>query len=327
MFKTTSQALALEKATIDYEAAKAAFEVALATAPSDVQAAISSAQNAQHQLDLLEAMPSDADITTATAKVTEAEVALQKLLDGPDPTELKTAEIALEKASIDLDEAQTAVEKAKVTASIDGTILDIYIVPGEQSSSGKVALTMADTNALELSINVAEVDMQGIAIGQQAKITIDALPGVTLQGIVERIAPTNDPSSTIVAYPVTIQLTSENLMDILPGMTAVANIQNTVANGGWLVPTSSIQQQGDTSVVTVIQAEGDNETENTQLLSVPVIPGIVQGEWTVVESSQLQQGTQVIGNLASYIDEDEAVAFGRGGGGTGSGNVFRSVTR
>ena len=322
----TPQALALEKATIEYESAKAAFEVALATAPSDVQAATSAAQNAQHQLDLLEAMPSDADIATATAQVTEAEATLQKLLDGPDPAELTAAEIALENALIDLDEAQIAVDKTKVLSPMDGTVLDVHIAPGEQSSLGRLAFTMADPQDLELTINVAEVDMLGLAIGQQSEVTIDALPGVSFQGIVERIAPTSDPNSTIVAYPVTIQLINDDLTGVLPGMTAVASIQNTVASGSWLVPTSSIQQEGDTSVVTIIQSGGDSQTENTQLLTVPVIPGTVQGEWTVVESTQLQQGDQVMGSLASYIDEDEAVAFGPGSRGAG-GNVFRSVTR
>jgi hypothetical protein len=53
-----------------------------------------------------------------------------------------------------------------------------------------------------------------VEIGQVAEISLDALPGESFAGVVTRISPASDPSSSVVNYPVTIQLIDDNLAGV-----------------------------------------------------------------------------------------------------------------
>jgi RND family efflux transporter MFP subunit len=308
----TSEAAALQEATIDYEKANAAYETSVAAADnSEVQSAVSSAQNAQAQLDELLNSPTEAEIATARAQLADAEAALADLQAGATATDVRSAEISLEQVLVDLEEAYANLAAAKLYAPVTGTVLAIATGVGERVSEGTAVVTLADTSQLELTIDVAELDVPQIAVGQPAAVEIDAVTGTTFRGEITDIAPSSDSSSGVVYYPVTIRLTDEQLTNIRPGMTAVATIQNTQSAGsdGWLVPTSALQQQNGGSVVLVMR----DGTETP----VAVTTGAVQGEWTVVQSSELQAGDQVAGSVASYTNENSG--FGPGSGGPPGG--------
>jgi len=308
----TSEAAALQDATIDYESAKASYEESIAAAAnSEVQSAVSSAQSAQSQLDDLLNSPTEAEIATAKAQVADAEAALADLQRGPTDSEARDAEISMEQALVDLEEAHANLAAAQLLAPSVGTILTIDAEIGQQVSAGTAIVTLADTTQLQLTINVAELDVPQITTGQSAAIEIDAISGKTLTGEVTYIAPSSDSSTGVVYYPVTIRLTDDELANVRPGMTAVATIKDTEATSeGWLVPTNAIQQQGDQQVVMVVRGE------NT--VAVAVTPGAIQGEWTVVQADELQAGDQVVGSVASYLDSQPS-QFGPPGGGPRGG--------
>ncbi len=310
----TSEAAAMQEATIDYERAQAAYETSIAAAAnSEVQSSISSAQNAQVQLDELLNSPTAAEIAQANAQVADAEAALATLLEGPTVSELRSTEINLEQALVDLEEAHANLAATKLYARSAGTVLAIAADVGERISEGAAVITLADTAQLELTISVAELDVPQITIGQPAAVAIDALSGRPFSGEIVTIAPSSDSSSGVVYYPVTVRLTDSELAQVRPGMTAIATIQNTQAalNDGWLVPTTAIQAQAGQSIVTVVSGE----TPKT----VSVTPGAVQGEWTMVQSADLQAGDQVAGTLASYTNENSGGFRGPGGGGPPGG--------
>ena len=309
----TSQAATLQSATLDYEDAKAAYEEATAPATaSDVQSALSSIQSAQEQLDALLEQPTAAQIAEAESQVASAESSLKQLQAGGDASAVETARAQLAQAQLDLDNAVADLADTEVRAPIAGTILTLDLTRGQQVSSGTTAATMADVKQLELTVNVAEVDIEQVEVGQPAEITLDALPGQTFAGTVSQVAPASDPDSSVVNYPVTIQLTDDNLRGVRAGMTAVASLQNQATAGGWLVPVNAVQSGNGGAQVVIVR--------NGESINIPVTTGTIQGEWMVVESSQIQAGDQVVGSVTSTINEDSQFQFGQpGGGGNGGG--------
>lgn len=301
----TSQASTLQSATIDFESAQAAYEQATAAeSASTIQSALSSAQNAQVQLNALLDSASAAEIATAEAQLKEAQENLDELLGGPDAAELLSLEISLEQALLDLEEAYSDLDAATVVAPVAGMVMSVDAESGQRYSEGAVVVTLADTQQLELTIEVVEVDIADVAVGQQATVEIDALAGEIYSGVVASIAPASDTSASVVSFPVTIRLDDESLDGVLPGMTAVATItEESGTEGGWLVPTNAIREQGDVSVVAV--AAGGS------IAMVDVIPGDVRGEWTVVQSAELSAGDQVVGSVTSYVSEEtKSTQFG-----------------
>ena len=117
----------------------------------------------------------------------------------------------------------------------------------------------------------------------------------------------------MVNYPVTIRLTDEDLSGVRSGMTAVATVSEGTATQGWLVPTTAIQQSSGGALVMVVRAGVSSQ--------VAVTTGDVQGEWTVVQSTELTTGDQVVGNLTTLVNAESDSGTGLfpspGGGGGG----------
>lgn len=301
---SSSQAIALQNATIDYDTAKAAYEVVTSPASaSEVQEALSAIWNVQQQLATLN--PTKAELVAAQAEVAGAEASLAELLNGSGQAERHEAELAVKQAEIDLEETQSELAAAELRSPIAGTILSLAVEVGQQATAGLTALSLADLTALELTVNVAEVDISKLQEGQPANVTIDALPDQGFAGKVEWIAPSSESDSGVVNYPVTIRLDNVDLAaSIRPGMTAVATIADERMEAGWLVPSSSLVEfEGETSISVI---------RNGQQVRVVVTPAQTQGEWTVVQSSDLQAGDKVVGEVASFLNEDNGSQSGRG---------------
>ena len=316
----TSQAAALEQATIDYESAVASYQEATAPAEtSEIQSAYSSAQDAESQLDALLNSPTAAEVATAQSAVVDAQATLDDLHAGPTATDLEEVRISLEKALIELEEAHSDLAKAVIRAPIDGAVVAVEAEVGKRVEEGGYLLYLTDPTALELTIEVAEVDMPSVEVGQPAAVTIDAFPGATFAGTVENVSFTSDSTSGIVTYPITIQLTDAaaggtSLEKVLPGMTAVATLSSMDAADadGWLVPNNAVRTQGENTVVMAV-FEG-------QPSPISVTTGGLQGEWTVVYSDELAEGDMVVGSVTSFISDEEQQQFGPPGGGLG-GNL------
>lgn len=305
----SQQAMTLQEATIDYDVAKASYDIATESASeADIQAAIKSIKQAQSDLENLAA--TSAELASAEADVASAESNLADLLDGPTATEITDAQLAIEQAQIDLQEAETDLSNARLRAPIDGTITTLDAGVGEKVTTDiSAAIYIADLTQLELTVDVSEVDVSKVYVGQPAQIKLDAFPDRAFSGEVTRIAPTSSSESGVVNYEVAVLLDNLNLDGVKAGMTAVATIADDANQQAWLVPTTAIAEfEGETSV-TVMRNGAPNR--------VAVARGISQGEWTTVTSPELQEGDQVVGEVASFVDQDQANqrGFGPMGGG------------
>jgi HlyD family secretion protein len=300
---STQQAMTLQENTIDYDAAKAAYEIA--TEPpsqADLQEALKAIKEAEYQLESLRQQPTAADLAAAEAQVAGVEADLAQLLAGPSEVDLREAELELQQAQLDLEEAEGNLARAKLRAPIDGTVLTVIAEVGQEGASGMPVVTLADLTNLELTVNVAEVDIGKVRADQLAQVTIDAFPDRVFTGVVSRIAPASESEGGVVNYSVTIRLDNLDLDGVRPGMTAVATISDDTLKASWLVPTNALREREGRTMVMVVR--------DGQQTRVRVTPGTSQGEWTIVQSPDLQADDEVVGEVSSFLDED-----GNSGGG------------
>ena len=220
---TRPESAALQQATISYESAKAAYEETTEPAkPSALQSALANAQGAQDALNELKKKPTSAELASARANLAEAEANLTKIKKGPNENALRLAEIGVEQALIGLEQARIDLENAQVMAPIAGTVLAVNVEPGEQAGAGTVVVTLADTSQLKLVVNVEQREIPLIGIGEEAAVSVYALPDRAFTGKIDLIVPVSDASTGLVTYPVTLHFTDDDLSGLLPGMTATA---------------------------------------------------------------------------------------------------------
>jgi len=217
----TPQSIQLQQATIDYETAKANLAVTLAP-PTESQKAQALAQ-----------------IAAADAAVAQAEASLQRLTEGAKPTDLAVLETQVEQSDIGVESAELALRNTQLTSPIDGVVGIINIRTNEFPNPSLPAMVIADPEGFHIKLNVDELDIGQIEVGQTAMITVDALDDAQLTGVVARIAPVANSAavggSAIVTYEVIINLDPTDL-PLRSGMTATVAIVTDKAEGVIIIP-------------------------------------------------------------------------------------------
>lgn len=222
------EALALQQATTNYEAAKAAYQVATQGATRE-QLAIASAQinaaKAQVQGVRAQTPPAEAAIKSAEAQVARAQAALDRVKAGTTAEDKAVAEARVKSAQAALAQTQAQLKQTQVIAPFAGQVGTIHVRPGELATPGQPILMLGDTSKLRVeTTDLRETDVMRLKIGMPVEVTFDALSGRAFQGKVTRVAPmsTTEKGSTNFTIIVEVQELDPSLRW---GMTAFVNIQ------------------------------------------------------------------------------------------------------
>ncbi len=152
------------------------------------------------------ALPVKAQGMIATVNVTEG----QKVKKGD-------ALFTLDSASTVYDEpAQPAV-----TAAQGGVVSAIYAQDGQQVMKGQLLLAIEPLDAPKVVVDVDELDIPSIKVGQLMRVKVDALGEDTLLGTVIKISPLGISVLDTTKYPVTLSIQNPP-ESLLPGMHVTA---------------------------------------------------------------------------------------------------------
>lgn len=199
------QSLALERATLTEQAAKANYEALVkgATTPELDQAR---ASIDQAQAGILQASAAvsqtEAALTSAQAGLHAEQARLDLVLSGARPEQVKTVEAQAAAAAAQAEAARGQVAAAQaalnvideqlkrmtVRAPMDGIVLSRAIEPGEVALPSGALLVVGDLQHLTVTVYLPEDRYGAIKIGQPARVTVDSFPGRVFEGRVQRIA-------------------------------------------------------------------------------------------------------------------------------------------
>lgn len=203
----TQESAALQKATISYEAALANLaDLENGATQSQIGSASAQVRQAQAQLNAL-TTSRPADIAIYTADLRNAQAQLDKLLRGTRPEVLRQAEANVAAATAALQQQLVALGKLELRSPFTGTVAAVEVTLGEQVSPGAPILRLADLSELQLETeDLTELQVVAIAEGDQAQVTFDALPDLTLNATVVRIRPYGENSAGDIVYRATLAL-------------------------------------------------------------------------------------------------------------------------
>lgn len=254
------QSAELQNATIAYEVAKANYDnvVAgpsteqLAQARSNVasaqanldrvlnDASIASAEaqvtQAQANLGRLLSGDGNIDISAAEAQVAQAENTLRQLREGASEEEIEASEATLRQAELQLEQAENNLANAELVAPFDGVIGRLGAKAGEIIATGTPMVTLVDLSAFRIEVEVDEVDIGQVKVGDQVTVFVDSLPDTEIPGEIEFIAPVPTSVEGVVSYPVRIILNAEDAPTLRAGMTANVDITTEVREDILLIP-------------------------------------------------------------------------------------------
>ncbi len=225
-------------------------------------------------------------------------------LSGDDLTEsIQSASESLRSAEISMQNLQDAMNNYTITAPISGTIIEKDAKVGDAVKAGDTLCIVYDLSYLEMNINVDELQISSISVGQKVQITADAVPDKTYVGTVTRVSMKGASNGGTTTYPVSIRI--DDTDGLRPGMNANAEIVVAKADNALVVPNAAVVR-GSYVLVTKDSpsaANADTAMEAPEgFVYVPVKTGVSDDDYTQIVSG-IQEG-DTIGYDPSSVSSD-----------------------
>lgn len=182
---------------------------------------------------------------------------------------------------------QNTVDSAKIIAPFNGTVTDSLVNIGQTVSSGTEAFQVDDLKNLKITFNVSEVDVNKLAVGQEAEISFAAISGKTYKGVVEQIGSAGTTSSGVVEFYATIKVLNAD-EKVKPGFSATISIIVNKVTNALLVPNRAVMTDSANGKSFVMLST------NGKMSRVYVEVGSKSDIYTEVTSSELKEGDTVL---------------------------------
>jgi HlyD family secretion protein len=206
----------------------------------------------------------------------------------------------VEQARTALDVAELRLERSELMAPFDGVVAVVNAKAGELASNLTPAVVLLDPGQFHLDVTVDEVDVAQLSIGQAVTITVDALPGLSLSGRVDRLAPTGTIVGGVVNYAARLTLDSTDA-SLRAGMSATAEVVVAEVRDVVLVPNWAIRRDRRTGQAYASLKVGDG------LIEAPIETGLRGEAYTEVLGGVKE------GDVAAVSTEREGIDLFGGG--------------
>jgi len=237
----------------------------------------------------------EAELALAKANLTDAQEHYDDLQSGPSPEDIAAAEARI-------TAAQATLDLAALDAPFPGTITAVNAKLGDLVTNGTSAFRIDDFSHLLVDVDVSEVDINRVQVGQDVTLTFDAILAREYTGVVTEVALVGDVSSGVVNFKVTVELLDADEL-VKPGMTAAVNVVVSELEDVVLVPNRAVRVLEGKRVV-FIQKGGTFE-------AIPVELGASSDLYSQVVGGDLEVGMNVVLNPPFYLTQ---TSFGPPGG-------------
>ena len=226
-------------------------------------------------------------------------------LTGDDLTEsIQSASESLRSAEISMQNQQDNMSNYTITSPISGTIIEKDAKQGDALTSGSTLCVIYDLSYLEMVINVDELQIGALSVGQKVQITADAVADKTYVGTVTRVSMKGSSSGGTTTYPITIRI--DNTDGLRPGMNANAEIVVAEAGNALVVPNAAVIRGGYV-LVSKKSPSAANAVEDMDApegyVYVKVETGVSDDSYTEIKSG-LQEDDTVAYDTSSVSSDD-----------------------
>lgn len=249
-------------------------------------------------------------------KASTAEKLIKSYKDSMD-----SAESSLEQAESGLDSTQDSYDNYTITAPISGTVIQKNSKVGDKVQNGNSATALAviyDLSAVTFDMNIDELDISNVKVGQTVEITADAFENEKFTGKVTKVSLEGTSSNGVTYYPVTVTLDDGG--GLLPGMNVDGEIVVEASADTLAVPADALMRGGRVYVKddTVKEAQG---SVPAGFRAVEVETGVISTDYVEIISDDIKEGDVVYvakSSVGSKTDAMTAMPGGMGGmGGMG----------
>jgi len=209
--------------------------------------------------------------------------------------QLDDAQNLYDDAAIQLEQAEKELVNATIKSPISGIIIKKQVDEGEYINIGSPIVTIVDVSKLKIKLNVSEVNVYQLKLGDKAIISTDVYPGVVFEGNISFISSQGDDSHN---YPVEIVIPNNSRYPLKSGSFANVVIRLPVAAEAAYIPRESLLGSITDAEVYV--------AENNKAILKKIVVGNGNDKYIKVVSG-LKEGERVIVNGQINLSENKAI--------------------
>ncbi len=155
-------------------------------------------------------------------------------------------------AQAQLDSSEADLSKTVIYSPLEGTISKLNSQLGERvvgtaTMAGTEIMTIGNLTNMEARVDIGEIDVPLIAVGQKAHLEVDSFKDKKFNGLVTEIAKSANNNDTSAAATTSTDATKfqvkihvEEKEEFLPGMSVTANIETRSRTNALSVPIQSV---------------------------------------------------------------------------------------
>ncbi len=219
----------------------------------------------------------------------QARLISQELSDDTK-TAFDLAKNSLARAEQGLALVDYRLSKTKILAPFDCTVLTRPVSVGQAVSgsggfnSGTEVLTIADLTHMIVNAHVNQADVTRLSTGQEVTVDVESVPGLSMKGTVERIAPQSAVKNGVKGYSARVQLKNIDPR-VRPGMTANISVPVASAENAVAIPLAAVFTEKGERYVLVKKSPESEEFERREVQigiadyeHAEVLKGLTPGE-------------------------------------------------
>jgi RND family efflux transporter MFP subunit len=292
----------------DLSVAVSKSTTSLAQAESSLESAKASKKQARVDLD---------------AAISKNKAALEQKFEATEAS-VASAEQSLISAQADLANQRSNAAERRVISPIDGTVNAVNIKNGDDlskissGSTRQVPIIIGDLGTIKAQVQVNEIDISNVSIGQKVMLKFEAVEGLQASGKVEKMDSLGTITSGVVTYNVTIGFDSLDSR-IKPEMSVSTSIITDVKQNVLIVPASAVKNDGSGDYIEVLSGNipekksvqvGLSNSTDTEIVS-----GINAGDKIVTQTIDSNATTSTSASSTSRSGGNSLRLPGMGGGG------------
>ena len=233
-------------------------------------------------------------------------------ITGPDydsaKQEYETSKAAVDAALAQLNEAQTSLGYATLSAPMNGTLLQRKIEVGDLVGPGTTGFVLADVSWVKVVFGVPDIMLDRVKLGSRIQISTASVPGKHFTGTVTAVSPSADANTRVSEIEVSVPNASGELRDGMVASLEVPGAAGPAASAraeAIAVPLAAVVQSkpGASSYgVFVVTTDGKKDVAKLH----PVELGQVVGN-SVIVNSGLEPGSRIVVTGATIVRDGDTV--------------------
>jgi len=181
----------------------------------------------------------------AEAKLDDAQREWDRVKSGPNAGDISAAEAKVAAA-------EATVSLGWLEAPFNGTVTQANPKVGDQVSEGTLGFRLDDLSQLFMDVEISEVDINRVAVGQKAELTFDAISSTVYTGEVTEVSSVGVDTGSGVDFTVRLKILDPD-EQVRPGMTAAVNIVVSQATDVLTVPSRAVRLKDGQRVVYILK--------------------------------------------------------------------------